>query len=607
MRSILLVVTLAWSLSFAAAQKPDATATPGTTSAPNTGVQPIPAKRFVIGLPPADRITSNGLALSPDGKALVYVGNRGGALQLFRRLLTNQLDAVPIPGTEGAQGPFFSPDGRWVGFFAEDKLKKVALLDGHAVTLCEIPRGVWRASWSVDDTIVFSSPDSGLLRVPAVGGVPQPLIKGDFGRSGSVRWPDTLPGGKAVLFTVFPGTLQEAHVAVANLETGRQAILLKGTQPHYVQTGHIVFARPHSEGDRGGVLWAVPFDAERLELTGTPAPLLEDIQVNGTGLANYATAIDGPLVYLSGAPARQVSLVWVDRSGAAEPIRVPARAYTQPQLSPDGRQLTVTIQGLRDEIWVFNLASGTSRRLTFQGSNHASFWTPDASRIVFRSTRDGRSNLFWKPADPWNAGLSLAAGAEEQITNSEHFGGVSSVSSEGKLAFYSENHPTNGHDIWVVALEGERKPTLFLQTRFDELVPRISPDGRWVAYVSNESGRYEVYVRPFPTDGGKWQISTEGGVEPLWARGGRELFYRNGDKVMALDITTESSFQAGVPRLVFEGSYVRHGGPPEVNFDVTSDGQRFLMLKATEQQPQSEIRVVLNWFEELKEQVPSGR
>ncbi|MBI4481213.1 MAG: PD40 domain-containing protein, partial [Acidobacteria bacterium] len=199
----------------------------------------------------------------------------------------------------------------------------------------------------------------------------------------------------------------------------------------------------------------------------------------------------------------------------------------------------------------------------------------------------------------------------EQITNSERFGGLSSISPDGKLALYRENHPTNRQDIWVVPLEGDarqagagRKPSVFLQTPFDELVPQISPDGRLLAYLSDESGRFEVYVRPFPSSNGQWQISTEGGVEPLWARNGRELFFRTGDRVMAVDISTEPSFQAGTPRLVFEGSYVRHGGTPETNFDVTPDGQGFLMLRAVEQQPQSEIRVVQNWFEELKRRVP---
>ncbi|MBI4479946.1 MAG: PD40 domain-containing protein [Acidobacteria bacterium] len=595
-RSILSVVTLVYSVSLAAAQTPDAAAIPRTTAAPKTEVLPtLPPKRFVIGLPSADKINNNGLALSPDGETLVYIGNRGGVLQLFRRSM-DQLEAVPIPATEGAQVPFFSPDGQWIGFFTEDKLKKVALAGGPAVTLCEISSGRWGASWGLDGTIAFSLPGSGLLRVPAVGGVPQPLIKVQVGQGESHRWPDILPNGKAVLFTVFPGTLEEAYIAVANLETGQHGILLKGTQPRYVRTGHLVFARP-------GSLWAVPFDADRLELTGAPAPLLEDIQVNGSGLANYATADDGSLVYLSGAPARQVTMVWVDRQGAAQPLEAPPRAYTQPQLSPDGRQLTVTIQheeGAKDHIWVYDLARGSLTRLTFEGSNHSSAWTPDGKGIVFQSTREGRSNLFWKPAD--------VARAEEQITNSERSGGVSSISPDGKLAFYRENHPTNREDIWVVPLEGERKPSLFLQTPFDELVPQISPDGHWLAYLSDESGRFEVYVRPFPSSSGKWQISTEGGVEPLWARDGQELYYRSGDKVMAVEITMQPSFQAGTPRLLFEGSYTRRGAIRETNFDVWPDGQRFLMLKPTEQETApTQINVVLNWFEELKRKVPTAQ
>jgi len=295
--------------------------------------------------------------------------------------------------------------------------------------------------------------------------------------------------------------------------------------------------------------------------------------------------------------------VWVDRKGAVQPLAAPPRAYTHPQLSPDGSQLTVTISAAeKDDIWVYDLARGSLSRLTFEGNNHVSVWTPDGKRMVFRSIRDGRSNLFWKPAD--------GSGSEEQLTKSEHSLSLSSISSDGKMAFYTESDPSTRQDLWMVPLEGDRKASLILQTPFDEAAPSISPDGRWLAYLSNESGRLEVYIRAFPGPGGKWQISTEGGVEPLWSRDGRELFYWSGDKLMAVDITTQPSFQAGTPRLLFEGKYVRHGTSlAEPNFDISADGRRFLMFKQTERQEETltQIHVVLNWFEELRRRVPAAQ
>jgi Tol biopolymer transport system component len=265
------------------------------------------------------------------------------------------------------------------------------------------------------------------------------------------------------------------------------------------------------------------------------------------------------------------------------------------------------VQTPKEDIWVYDLSRGTLTRLTFEGANSRPLWTPDGKRIAFRSDKLGLRNLFWKLAD--------GTGAEEQLTKIEYFNNLGSVSPDGKLAFYNVIDPKNRRDIWMVPLEGERKPSVFLQTPFEEAGPKISPDGRWLAHTSNESGRIEIYVRAFPGPGGKWQISTEGGEEPLWARNGRELFYRTGDKMMAVDVNQSrdrngavaSGFSAGTPRLVFEGKYERLLN--EANFDISPDGQRFLMIKPSEQQAQAamQIHVVLNWFEELKRRGPAGR
>jgi serine/threonine-protein kinase len=394
----------------------------------------------------------------------------------------------------------------------------------------------------------------------------------------SHRWPQFLPDGNTVLFTaVSGGSLDDAQIAAQPLDSAEHRVLLQGgTYARYVPTGHLVYYR-------AGTMMAVPFDPVRLEVRGTPAPVLEGIMAS------------------VGSFGGEVTPVWVDRKGAVQPLEAPPRIYQHPHLSPDGQKLAVTIQGAKDDIWVYDFPRRTLTRLTLEGFNHISFWTPDGKAIVFRSIRPAGTNFFGAPAD--------GASTEEQLTRSiTDNPTLSSVSPDGKLAFYSVEHPTMGRDIWVASLDGERNQSVLLQTPFDEVVPKISPDGRWLAYLSNESDRFEVYVRAFPGPGGRWQISTDGAVEPLWARNGRELFYRAGDKVMAVDITTQPSFQAGSPRLLFEGDYTTHNAPPEPNYDVSPDGQRFLMFKAQEEQHGlTQIHVVLNWFEELKRRVPTGR
>ncbi len=561
---------------------------------PSADLPQQPLKRFAINLSTTDQLMDDGIALSRDGNTLVYVARRGGTNQLFRRSMEQQEISL-IPGTEGARSPFFSPDGQWVGFFAENKLKKAALAGGPFVTICDAP-GISRgASWGSDDTILFSTSGSAIFQVSAAGGIPQPAIAGNLVpvRSvGGYMWPDILPGSKAVLFTIFSGVVDTAQIAVQSLETGDRRILVAGTYPRFTPTGHIVFAR-------SGSLWAVPFDADRLELTGEPVPVVEGVQVDPRiGFAQFALAADGSLVYVPGSEDAEKKLVWVGHGGSEQTLAAPPRSYANPRLSPDGRLLALDIaEGSRD-VWVYDISRETLTRLTFEGQNQWPTWTPDGNHVTFSSARGGTLNLFWKPAD--------GSGAVEQLTTSEYPHVSYAWSPDGKVLAFVEANPISGSDVWVLPMEGERKPRLFLQTPFYEGGLSLSPDGRWVAYTSNESGRFEVYMQSFPEPGGKRQISTQGGVEPVWARSGRELFYRNGDRMMAVEITTEPSFSAVTPRLLFEGPYDPPAGT-RANYDVSPDGQRFLMIKATEQEATSpQINVVLNWFEELKERVPTG-
>jgi Tol biopolymer transport system component len=322
--------------------------------------------------------------------------------------------------------------------------------------------------------------------------------------------------------------------------------------------------------------------------------LTNSVLPTGSGVAQFGFSQTGSLVYVAGLRTAERTLVWVDRKGAVQPLGAPPRAYRSPSLSPDGRQIAVTIEGQTSDNWIYDIARGTLTRLTFEGNNARAVWTPDGKRIAFGSDRGGSRQLFWKLAD--------GTGPEEQITNDKLFGTINSISPDGKLAFGNLN-PRGENDIGIFELQGERKITVFLKTPFDEGTLALSPDGRWVAYLSNESGRQEVYVRGFPGPEGKWQISTEGAAAPVWARNGRELFYvTTNEKLMVVDISTEPTFKAGTPRVLLEGPFLWRLNLGQ-NYSVSPDGQRFLVIQG-EDANLTQLNVVLNWFEELKRRLP---
>jgi eukaryotic-like serine/threonine-protein kinase len=568
---------------------------------------PQPVTRTVINLPPGQQLAGleNGpaVALSPDGTHLAYVARQGGTQQLYLRAM-DSLEARPIPGTEGAVNPFFSPDGQWVGFLAAGKLKKISVNGGAALTLSDAayPGG---ASWGSQGIIAFTPQNvSALLQVPDAGGTPQSLTRLGRGEN-TLRWPEFLPGGKAVLFAASANTSSwnNAKVDIQPVGTAeRRNLIQRGTNPRYAPSGHLVYAQ-------GGSLMAVPFDPQRLEVTGSAVPVVEGVlQSPINGAAQYSFSATGSLVYVPGGiQSAQSRLVWVSRNGAEQPLAAPAHAYLDLRLSPDGRRVAVGITESESQIWLYDLSRETLTRLTFEGSsNTAPAWTPDGKRMAFASNKEGSPNLFWQLAD--------GSGGLERLTTSEYTQAPNSWSPDGQLLAFQEVNPTTQRDIWVLRIgdpspaSGQvRKAQPFLRTPFNESASRFSPDGRWLAYISNESGRYEIYVQAYPGSGGKWQISTEGGTEPIWNPNGRELFYRSGDKMMAVEIATQSGFAAGKPRMLFEGPYLPTPGTIP-NYDVSPDGQRFLMLKPVEQAAApTQINVVLNWFEELKQKAPTGK
>ena len=561
--------------------------------------------RLAINLPPGQRLASlnqPAVTISPDGRNLVYVAvaatsqGQPAVQQLYVRPLDSD-ESKPISGTEGASCPFFSPDGQWIGFFAGGNLKKVSVNGGAAVTLA-VTRGPGGASWSSDGRLAVqlrTTGQDGLQQIPEQGGAPQPLTR--IGKAEFIhRWPEFLPGGQSLLFagSATGNTWNLGHIRAEKVGKGvHQGLspsaspnLARGSQPRYAPTGHLLYAE-------SGTLMAAPFDAKRLTLTGAAVPAIEGVlQFNTSGAAQYNFSSTGTLVYVAGGLVTgQSRLVWVNRKGEEQPLAAAPRNYSSPRVSPDGRRVAVLIVEEEEQTWLYDIAKDTLTRLAFEGNvNNTPAWSADGKRVVFSSNRTSvASNVYWQASD--------GSGAAERLTTSEYVNFPNSFSPDGQLLAYVLVTPETGSDIWILRMS-DRKTIPFLQAAYEESAPRFSPDGRWIAYISDESGRREVYVQPYPGPGGKRQISTGGGQDPIWNPKGSELFYRSRGRVIAVDVDTTSGFSAGKSRVLFDGSYL--GG-----YDVSPDGQRFLMLKPVESQTSAitQIRVVLNWFEELKRKV----
>ena len=553
--------------------------------------------RTVITLPPGQRLAELdelAVALSNDGTQLAYVAIAGDTQQIYLRSMDNP-QPRPIPGTQGGTNPFFSPDGQWLGFFADQKLKKISVNGEAVVTLGEAgkPHG---ATWSSQGMIAFSAAQiAPLQQVPEAGGNPQSITRFERGEV-SHRGPDFLPGGKALIFAATRGSYNwtNAQVAVQPLESGERRNLIKGAAyPRYASSGHLLYAQ-------GGNLLAVPFDVQKLAITGTAAPVVEGVlQSRTSGTAQYSVSASGSLVYIPGGViADQRKLVWVDRSGKVTPVDAPVRAYLFPRIGPDGKRVVVTIAEDVTQIWLYDLARETLTRLTFEGDqNYNAVWSPDGKMIAFQARKEGSTEIYWQRVD--------GTGGPERLATSELPFVPMSWSPDGQTLAFIEVNPETGFDLWVMSVK-DRKPQLFLRTPFNESVPRFSPDGHWMAYLSNESGRNEIYVRPFPGPGAKLQISVDGGTEPAWNPTGRELFFRDGDKMMVVEIALQPTLTASKPRVLFEGQFLASPAT-KPNYDVSRDGQRFLMVKAgaAGEAAPTQINVVFNWFEELKRLVPA--
>jgi eukaryotic-like serine/threonine-protein kinase len=548
---------------------------------------------------PSVSVIGYSVAITPDGTRVVYVGANNTAL--FVRAL-DQLDATLITGLGDAYGPFVSPDGQWIGFFeGVSSLKKVAISGGPAVTIGRPGGTAIGASWGADGSIIFATNDrtTGLHRIADTGGESTVLTRPNrAGGEDDHLWPEILPGGQAVLFTVTAttGGLDQAQVAVLDLRTGTPTVLIRGgSHARYVSGGHLVYAA-------AGRLHAVAFDLDRLAVVGTPVTVQPEVLTN----PGVAVAADGTLVYLSGGVSEvERTLVWVDRKGEETPIPAPPRNYAFPRLSPDGTRLALYIPDQEIDIWLWDLARATLTRATFdRGVDIYPVWRrPDGRQLIFSSVRGGGVNLFAQAAD--------GSGDVTRLTTSPNVQHATSVSPDGTRLVFTETAPATGQDVMQLRLDGTPAVTPLVQTPFSERNAEVAPDGRWLAYEANDSGRFNVYVRPFPdVSSGYWQVSTDGGTRPLWARNSQELFYLSptGD-LMRVGVALGPTWAATAPTRLFEGSYGAAANQSGRTYDVAPDGKRFLMIKAGGRREQTAVPtslvVVQNWREELKRLVPA--
>ena len=570
-------------------------------------------ERFVVSAPPSavpsPPTNQTELAISPDGNLIVYRATVDGEDGLYVRPVES-LEGRLLPGTAGAGSIFFSPEGDEVGFSTgvDQTLKKIRVSGGPTTTLAPMPTGPRGASWGPDDTIIFArgGAGNGLFQVSAAGGEPVMLTEPEAPERH--YWPEVLPNGRGVLFTIEQGQVDTRQLAVLDIATGDQRVLpLNGSHPRYLSSGHVVYS---SSGD---TLWAVGFDADQLNVVGDPIPVLEGVFRGGPGGANVAVSADGSLVYQVGAAAvgARRTLVWVDRQGTEEAVAAEPRPYEGVALSPDGLRVATEVRDPNNsDIIIYDLARETPTRFTLApGRDFDPIWTPDGARLLWSGFRDGSANVFWKSAD--------GTGEVEQLTSHADGQGASSITPDGKTLLFWQGRGI-GFDVGIMSLDDPQTTDWLFENPFRFAHSQISPDGRWVAYTSDEEGQDEVYVRPFPNvEDGREKVSQDGGFVPRWGPNSDELFYQayqGTDResgwvtMMMAPINTEPRLRPGTPVALFSGPY-RAGeallGVPRP-YDVSDDGQRFLIIKeatGAEAAP-NDIVLVQHFDEELTRLFP---
>ncbi len=547
---------------------------------------PSAVSRFDMNVPDDERLDANArgrhaLAISPDGRFVAYVTVPGLSIRELA-----QETAVALPNTLGAVEPFFSPDSRWLGFFADGEMRKVSTSGGSPVRIAEVPAEPWGVTWGPDDNILYSRGVGGIWRVAGTGGTPELLFEAKDGEQ--LHQPQLLPGGEHVLFTVrdLNSIWPLARVVAQSISTGERTVLVdRGMDGRYLPSGHLVYAL-------GDSVLAVAFGVDPPRVLGAAVPVVNPVRMTSTetGSAQFTVSSEGTLVYVTRTDAES-RLVWVNRQGQETPIDVPVGTYRRVRVAPDGSKLVMERHGSRTEIWVHDLNRGSQTPLTL-GAESGTWpeWTPDGQRVVWNSG----TGLAWRASDGSGQTESLVEGP--LLTP---YG----WSADGRTLVVNESSPTA--DILTVDVDGDRTVQPLLATEFGEFRPAVSPDGRWIAYSSNESVPGQIFVRPFPNvEDGRHLVSVDGGISPVWSPDGSELFYRNRDAMIAVSVQTEPEFSVGTPTVLFRGGYAGGVAGPEGRlYDLAPDGARFVMIDTGGTTTDS-FRVVLNWDQELLERVP---
>ena len=555
--------------------------------------------RFGIDLPLVrGQMKIGNAVISPDGATIVYSGYLENNHQLYVRSL-NGLESRPIAGTEGASMPFFSPDGRWIGFFAGGKIKKISIRGGQPLVVCDASQSSPGAIWGPDNSILFSTWNSGLQQVSADGGRIETLTTPDE-ESGEMGhwWPEFLPGGRKVLFTVWTtaGSLDLARIKVFDLATGRVDDIRAGASARYVPTGHLIYYW-------GGMYHAAPFSVSRLELTGEPVPVLEAVRRHhpqGSSNRFMSFSGNGTLVYVPGrAYFPLASLHWVNHSGGTEPYPLEPQVFTEFSIAPDNRRVALTrIHEGRFNIWVHDPDRGTYEQITQQANNTSPVWHPDGEHLFFQSSRRGNFDIYMKRLNTPDPPIAITDGREDEIPQA--------VTPDGKSLLIGEYVPGSSQDLWLHELGTAGMKKLLVRTPVSDNYGTFSPDGQWLAYVSNISGREEVYVKSMLVDGGELRISTEGGTTPIWSPTKNELYYSVGDKLLAVPYAILNGRFSADRSTVLLSTHAKSPFTSQRDVDVSRDGRRFLTKKLAEGDSfPDRINVVLNWFEELKRRVPA--
>jgi serine/threonine-protein kinase len=530
-------------------------------------------------LSPDNSLTiAGGVAISPDGRTVAFTARTSQSYNLYVRRL-DDWEPHLVPLTEGAASPFFSPDGRWIAFLRKG-LEKIALSGGSPQVICPLGGG---GRWGDDNTIIFGRwPQTGLWQVPAAGGEPQAITKLSEGSNVRHMWPEPLPGGRGILFTL----LQVGRTSIAVLPPGanQPRILVElGSFPRYLPSGHLVYVADKR-------LLAVPFDLERLEVSGSASVVINDVDDNPLRPAPYDVSASGTLVFQT-AGATASNVVWKDRQGITMSVLAHSNQFEWPALSPDGKRFSVVIrERYSRNIWIGRVVDEPLTRLTFGNDDWYGVWSSDGKRLFYLAGQSGTYNIFWISAD--------GGGKPERLTQSPHPQSGTSLSPNGDILLYDDIDPSTSADIWELSISS-RKVRPVVQTEFVEGDARFSPDGHWISYRSDESGKQEVYVQAYPGPGIKKRISLDGGTKAFWSHTGRELFYSTATSLFAVPVLDAVDLRLGIPKRLFE--FKKAGA-----YDISPDDQRFLMLEAATEMP-VQVNLVQNWFEELKRLVPTGK